>query len=310
MTSAANIQESTKAIRRRLWILLLKAFGLVVLLILILTLSSTLITLSMQSRYNPFYEAPMVFLLETYYQANESWADVHTLFEGQRSLDMSYLESEWRQIILLDEDSRVVVDRGKIDSPLVGYPYNNQGGERIVLLKINEQIVGKMVIERSIISLPLRLGLQVLLPIVPISFILGLLTVVIGLFLMRRVVDPLSDVIAASACVSSGDFSTRVPLHRHRDDLYALSTSFNQMADSLERSDNQRRAMLADVAHELRTPLSILRGRMEGIVDGIYPADEQHIATALEEVYLLERLVDDLRLLTLAEAAPATPGAA
>jgi signal transduction histidine kinase len=60
--------------------------------------------------------------------------------------------------------------------------------------------------------------------------------------------------------------------------------------------------MLADIAHELRTPLTIMRGRLEGIVDGIYPANADHITPALEETYLLERLVEDLRLLTLAES--------
>jgi signal transduction histidine kinase len=73
------------------------------------------------------------------------------------------------------------------------------------------------------------------------------------------------------------------------------------MADALERSDLERRNMLADIAHELRTPLTVIRGRLEGIVDGIYPIDEGHVVSALEETYLLERLVDDLRLLTLAE---------
>jgi two-component system OmpR family sensor kinase/two-component system sensor histidine kinase BaeS len=74
------------------------------------------------------------------------------------------------------------------------------------------------------------------------------------------------------------------------------------MAESLQRNDRERREMLAIIAHELRTPLSVLRGRLEGMLDGIYAADEQHIAGALEETYLLERLVEDLRLLTLAEA--------
>jgi signal transduction histidine kinase len=58
---------------------------------------------------------------------------------------------------------------------------------------------------------------------------------------------------------------------------------------------------LVDISHELRTPLTVMRGRLEGILDGIYPADAEHIAPALEETYLLERLVDDLRLLALAE---------
>ena len=70
------------------------------------------------------------------------------------------------------------------------------------------------------------------------------------------------------------------------------------MAASLELNDRERREMFADIAHELRTPLTVIRGRLEGIVDGIYPADSGQVSLALEQTYLLERLVDDLRLLT------------
>jgi two-component system OmpR family sensor kinase/two-component system sensor histidine kinase BaeS len=84
-------------------------------------------------------------------------------------------------------------------------------------------------------------------------------------------------------------------------DLRSLSESFNEMASSLERSDLERREMLADVAHELRTPLSVIRGRLEGIVDGIYPENGPQVSMALEQTYLMQRLVDDLRLLTLVE---------
>jgi two-component system OmpR family sensor kinase/two-component system sensor histidine kinase BaeS len=115
-------------------------------------------------------------------------------------------------------------------------------------------------------------------------------------------INPLSEVIAAAQAVSQGDLSARVPVDARNDDLTALSIHFNHMADELERSDRQRRNLLADIAHELRTPITILRGRLEGILDGVYPADEAHIAPALEETYLLERLVEDLRLLALAES--------
>ena len=74
------------------------------------------------------------------------------------------------------------------------------------------------------------------------------------------------------------------------------------MAASLERNEQERRDLLADIAHELRTPLTVLHGRLEGILDGIYQPDEEHIVSALESTYLLERLVEDLRLLTLAES--------
>jgi signal transduction histidine kinase len=137
-------------------------------------------------------------------------------------------------------------------------------------------------------------------PVAFISIFLAILTVIIGLLLMRRVVNPLAEVIAAARRVASGDLSTRVPVSGP-DDLRALSDSFNHMAETLDLNDRERRDLLADIAHELRTPLTVIRGKLEGIVDGVYPPDETQIGPALSEAYLLERLVDDLRLLTLAE---------
>jgi two-component system OmpR family sensor kinase/two-component system sensor histidine kinase BaeS len=115
------------------------------------------------------------------------------------------------------------------------------------------------------------------------------------------VVTPLADVIAAAHTVTAGDLSARVPV-RGPGDLRSLSDSFNHMAETLERNDRDRRNWLADIAHELRTPLTVMRGKLEGIVDGVYRADEEHVAPVLAQTYVLERLVDDLRLLTLAEA--------
>jgi signal transduction histidine kinase len=138
-----------------------------------------------------------------------------------------------------------------------------------------------------------------------VAILLGVFALVAGWLLTRRVVTPLAEVISAAEAVADGDLSARVNA-RGPQDLRALSDSFNQMADALERNDRERRAMLADIAHELRTPLSVLRGRLEGVMDGIYPADQGHIVPALEEAYLLERLVDDLRLLTVAEAGQLT----
>ncbi|NWF65148.1 MAG: HAMP domain-containing protein, partial [Chloroflexi bacterium] len=107
--------------------------------------------------------------------------------------------------------------------------------------------------------------------------------------------------IYAARAVADGKLETRIPKEGPQD-LRSLSESFNEMAASLERSDRERRDMLADIAHELRTPLSVIRGRLEGIVDGVYPETGTPVSTSLEQAYLLERLVDDLRLLTLAES--------
>ena len=74
------------------------------------------------------------------------------------------------------------------------------------------------------------------------------------------------------------------------------------MAARLEADEEQRRTLLADVSHELRTPLAVITGNLEAILDGVYPADEAHLTPILEETRVLERLIDDLRTLTLSEA--------
>jgi two-component system OmpR family sensor kinase/two-component system sensor histidine kinase BaeS len=124
--------------------------------------------------------------------------------------------------------------------------------------------------------------------------------VIVATLLMRRFVNPLADVIYAARAVTDGKLDTRISTEGPQD-LRTLSESFNVMASSLERNDRERRDFLADIAHELRTPLSVIRGRLEGIIDGIYSENGPQVSTALEQTYMLERLVDDLRLLTLAE---------
>jgi signal transduction histidine kinase len=136
----------------------------------------------------------------------------------------------------------------------------------------------------------------VLFPVAEVAVFLAILAVVIGILLTRRVVNPIAEVIAAAEKVAHGDLSARIKTKKGNDDLSALVEHFNDMTTALEQNDNERRQLLADVAHELRTPLSVLRGRLEGIVDGVYPINEANIAPALEETYLLERLVEDLRL--------------
>ena len=81
----------------------------------------------------------------------------------------------------------------------------------------------------------------------------------------------------------------------------ALARSFNAMSERLDANERQRRRFLADVAHELRTPLTVIQGRLEGVADGVYPADAASLQPALDEVQALERLVEDLRTLSLTE---------
>jgi two-component system sensor histidine kinase BaeS len=114
------------------------------------------------------------------------------------------------------------------------------------------------------------------------------------------IATPLADVMGAADAVAEGNLSVRVPAHGSGE-FGQLARSFNHMAEELERADRQRRNLTADVAHELRTPLHIIQGNLEGILDGVYEATAEHIGVTLDEARLLARLVDDLRTLSLAE---------
>ncbi len=105
----------------------------------------------------------------------------------------------------------------------------------------------------------------------------------------------------AAAEFARGNLSRRIPANT-KDELGDLATAFNHMADDLESAQTQRRRMIADIAHELRTPLTVVQANLEGMLDGVIPCDESHLAILHEESLLLNRLISDLRLLSVAEA--------
>ena len=135
-----------------------------------------------------------------------------------------------------------------------------------------------------------------------IALALPLLAVTIAGRAYRSIATPLADVMAAADAVADGDLTVRVT-EEGRDNQFAqLARSFNRMTAELERSDEMRRSLTADVAHELRTPLHIIQGNLEGVLDGIYDPSEEHIEATLDETRMLARLVDDLHTLSQAEA--------
>jgi two-component system OmpR family sensor kinase/two-component system sensor histidine kinase BaeS len=296
------MRESTRTIRNRLFLLLLRALGIVLLLYVLLLLATTGLVLTYPSQQNPLRRIAAVGRLETFYIARGSWEGVHMAFGPHGGPDFE--TAQWQRSVLLDANNRVVVDHGQpvVAGRVVTAP---NAGSAIIPIMVNGQEVGTLLVDANAPPPERQLAFGFLRPMLAVAILLGVFALVAGWLLTRRVVTPLAEVISAAEAVADGDLSARVNA-RGPQDLRALSDSFNQMADALERNDRERRAMLADIAHELRTPLSVLRGRLEGVMDGIYPADQGHIVPALEEAYLLERLVDDLRLLTVAEAGQLT----
>jgi two-component system OmpR family sensor kinase/two-component system sensor histidine kinase BaeS len=144
-----------------------------------------------------------------------------------------------------------------------------------------------------------RIGLS------PGSLLGALFFVTIGFFIagrsMRRITAPVGALLEAAGRVAEGDYTVRVPERGPRE-VRALARGFNSMAARLEQHDEQRRELLADITHELRTPLSVVQGNLEGLLDGVYPRDDAHLQMILDETRVLARLVEDLRTLALADS--------
>jgi signal transduction histidine kinase len=127
------------------------------------------------------------------------------------------------------------------------------------------------------------------------------IAIIITYFISRRITAPMRALTATAQKLGQGDFSQRVNI-KSRDEVGELATTFNSMASDLERIEKLRRNMVADVAHEIRTPLSNVSGYLEAIRDGVVKPDAATIASLSEEVDLLSRLADDLQELALADA--------
>lgn len=117
----------------------------------------------------------------------------------------------------------------------------------------------------------------------------------------RRISRPVADLLGAAERLASGDYGVSVEPSGPRE-LRALTRTFNEMAARLAGTEEQRRRFLADVTHELRTPLAVLQSGIEAQLDGIHPRDDPHLTSLLEETEILGRLIADLHTLALADA--------
>jgi len=137
------------------------------------------------------------------------------------------------------------------------------------------------------------------------SLVAGLIALILGIVLARRVATPVAALTAAANDLAAGRRDRRVVVTSN-DEIGQLSASFNSMADQVEKQDELRRGFTADVAHELRTPLAILRSQLEAVQDGISDPTPQVITSLHDETLRLSRLVEDLETLASADAATFT----
>src|SRR4030042_4711701 len=239
--------------------------------------------------------------LEKYYQNQGSLANVQSVIDISRG-GMGGMNGMMDQRLLVaDASGAVVADSQRnglgrqldpstladsiqliVDGQTVGY-LGVVGGMR--LYSGNEQ------------QLLTRLNRGVIIA----GLLAGALGLALALGLAYTLLRPVRDLTFAAQKLSEGDLTQRVVTHGD-DELATLGQAFNPMADSLQRGGESRRAMTADIAHELRTPLAVQRANLEALQDGVYPLKVENLNPIIEQNYLLTHLVDDLRTLALADA--------
>ncbi len=165
-------------------------------------------------------------------------------------------------------------------------------------------VVGGMVIVAMLLSMRISGGnswaAYIWLAGCGLAFGLPAIAAGLGRRAFRGIAAPLAELMDASEAVSQGDLSVRIS-EKSPGQFDQLARSFNHMTAELARADQQRRNLTADVAHELRTPLHIIQGNLEGVLDGVYEPNPEHIEATLDETHRLARLIDDLQILAQAE---------
>src|SRR5262249_45504460 len=136
-----------------------------------------------------------------------------------------------------------------------------------------------------------------------IGLIVLALTGFMGLQLAERFGRPVAAVALAARHVAQGNLGARADVPPPANaELASLVTDFNAMASHLEGAENERRMTTAAIAHELRPPLAVMRGRLQGMLDGVFDTNREEVSRLIAQTELLGRIVEDLRTVTLAEA--------
>jgi signal transduction histidine kinase len=233
--------------------------------------------------------------LAGYYDRNRSWSGVQSLVE-----QMGQITGE--RIVLADGEGQIVADSA---NKLVGQTVGQHWAEPVAFIgPLHGAPVGTVYTnplgpaddpQRAAFLASINRALLLA------AGVAGLAAVLLTVGLSRPILGPVEALTAAARRMERGDLSQRVEVQSN-DEIGELAQAFNAMANGLTRLEELRRNMVSDVAHELRTPLSNIRGYLEAVQDGVVEPKPGVIGSLHEEAMLLNRLVDDLQELSLAEA--------
>ncbi len=258
----------------------------------------------------------LVKSLESYYQQHLSWQGVeemlasrHGYGQGQGwgygaqsggAMMNGYGGMMGQRLRLANAAGEIIYDNA---SSLPAELTANEIAQAIPL-KNNNTVVGYLLLEGGMgftradeSRLVTRLSKAAILA----GVLAGVVALAIALILAYGLVKPVQELTLAAQKLAKGDLSQRVKI-TGKDEIGLLGMTFNQMAESLQKAEVMRKALTADIAHELRNPLAVQRATLEALLDGVYPLNFEYIQPILEQNQLLTRMVEDLRTLALADA--------
>ncbi len=243
------------------------------------------------------YKADLIDQLTTYYQTHQTWDGVETLFnhdhggpDGNRPLFFSIADANG--IIIVAGSDHTIGESVSTTEFNAGSPIQVEN-ETVGVLLFNSP-PNKNPLEDEFIH---RISDSIFLSAIGTI----ILAFILGAILSRTISRPIRELTKATHEMAGGNFGQQVPV-RSRDEIGELAASFNKMNEDLSRSFNLRKQMTADIAHELRTPLSLIIGHAEAVHDNVLPASKENFEIIREEAGRLEQLVNDLRTLSLADA--------
>lgn len=203
-----------------------------------------------------------------------------------------------QRLVIRNTDELVVFDS---EDKLTGQQLNAEFGVGVPIFVNNAEVGSLIVAESSGSTIQSTYFERVNRDLLVIAVVIGALAILAAAMVSRMLTSPLTQLTAAAQALARGHFDQRVAV-RGNDEVGQMAVAFNSMAEDLQRGEQQRRQALADIAHELRNPLTTIQGTLEGMLDGVQPLAPEQIAHVYDQTLLLNRLVEDLRVLSLAQA--------
>jgi len=305
MVLGTNLRWEAADVRIGFKITLLLVLVVATAMLIATTFSSTAIS----KEFNTYFQYNVSMRLEEMatiigkdYEKN-GWEGIDTIFmpgagrgRGQGGMGMRRQFAD--RIIVTDRDGIVVFDSlGRYS----GQYYVEQSDAGSIPIIVNGEKVGVLIAPTSKGKLEENFIASIRIANIKAGMLATILALTVGIYFSRRISKPLVVLSEAAQKIAGRELSHRVPIYT-KDEIGEVGGAFNKMAESLEHNELLRKNLIADVAHELRTPLSILRGNLELLQEDVIKPSPEVFASLHEESIRISRLVDDLQNLSHADA--------